>query len=299
MIEGVVPVIPTPFVPKTEEIDFPSLRRLIDFASDHKFAAVCLPAYASEFYKLTEAERYEVIETAIDQANGRTAVIAQSNHPSSKVAATIARRNVELGADLVSFALPRIFALSEPDLTVYAQVICEAVEVPVLIQDFNPGGPTVGAEFCKALNDVCPNFQYVKLEEPMMGAKVRAIREATEDRVGVLEGWGGLYVLELLSSGICGLMPGLGIADLLAKIWRRGHAGRIEEAFDIFNVILPQLVFSLQNMELFLLVEKRLLVERGVLQHAVTRSAGLTLSPEMSTYTDQLNQRVIQALDAN
>ena len=83
------------------------------------------------------------------------------------------------------------------------------MKTPVLIQDFNPGGVTIGPDFCRRLVELCPNFRYAKLEEPMMASKVLAVREATEDRVGVLEGWGGLYMMDLIGVGICGVMPGL------------------------------------------------------------------------------------------
>src|SRR5262249_39113682 len=97
----------------------------------------------------------------------------------------------------------------------------------VLIQDFNPGGPTVNADFARALVQDCPNFRYLKLEEPLMAPKVRAIREATGDQVGVLEGWGGMYMLDLIPAGICGVMPGLGrggpVAGGMAARHRRPH----------------------------------------------------------------------------
>jgi dihydrodipicolinate synthase/N-acetylneuraminate lyase len=295
-LTGVIPIIPTPFTPVTEEIDVPALRTLVEFAVAQRVAAICLPAYASEFYKLTETERHLVVEMAVEQSRGRTMVIAQSNHPAARVAAKMARRNVELGAEMVSIALPRLFPLGEADLERYARTVCDAVDVPVLIQDVNPGGPTITAEFCARLRAACPNFAYVKLEEPLVGAKVRAIREATGDRVGVLEGWGGMYALELLPAGICGLMPSLGVADLLAAVWRLGTNDRIDDAVEIFQVILPQIAFALQNMELFHVVEKRLLVSRGILEHATVRSASLSLSPELTAYADFLNQRVLQAL---
>ncbi|MBI1878842.1 MAG: dihydrodipicolinate synthase family protein, partial [Chloroflexi bacterium] len=43
---------------------------------------------------------------------------------------------------------------------------------------------------------------------------------------------------------------------------------------------------------------KRLLVARGVLEHATVRRATLTPSPELLTYGDFLNQRVLQAVAA-
>jgi len=52
-LKGSVPIIPIPFDAQ-ENIDEESLRRLVEFAAEKKFSAICLPAYGSEFYKLTE-----------------------------------------------------------------------------------------------------------------------------------------------------------------------------------------------------------------------------------------------------
>ena len=83
-ISGVVPIVPTPFVPGSEDIDTAALRRLVDFAVDAEAAAICLPAYGSEFYKLTDQERLDVVEVAVDQAAGRLPVMAQCNHGSAQ-----------------------------------------------------------------------------------------------------------------------------------------------------------------------------------------------------------------------
>src|SRR5437879_3592716 len=91
--------------------------------------------------------------------------------------------------------------------------------LPVLIQDFNPGGATVGADFAARLVQAADNFRYLKLEEPMMGAKVRAIRAATGGQVGVFEGWGGMYLLALIGDGICGAIPGLAVCDWFTRVF--------------------------------------------------------------------------------
>jgi 4-hydroxy-tetrahydrodipicolinate synthase len=297
-LRGVVPVIPTPFR-ADESIDLDGIAACIEFAVRCGVGAVCLPAYASEFYKLTEAERRGVLEAAIRSAAGRVAILAQSNHPSARCAADLARRHADMGADVISFAIPRQFGLPLGDLLDYCRIICRAVALPVLIQDFNPGGPTVGAEFARTLHADCPNFRYLKLEEPLMSGKVRAIREATNDEVGVLEGWGGMYVLDLLPAGICGLMPGLGPADLLQRIWDLGTCGRFDEALDQFEHLLPQLVFSLQSMELFLCLEKRLLTQRGVLKESnrYVRRPTWTPDEQLLAYGDLLNRRVQAAAE--
>jgi 4-hydroxy-tetrahydrodipicolinate synthase len=294
-VEGVVPVIPAPFR-QDETIDYDALSACVHFAVQCGVSAVCLPAYGSEFYKLSEAERGKVVETAVAAAGGRVAVIGQSNHPSAKLAAEIAKANEARGANLVSFALPRIFLLRDDDLLAYAQTICDAVQVPVLIQDFNPGGVTIGPDFCRRLVDLSPNFRYAKLEEPVMAPKVLAIREATGDRLGVLEGWGGLYMMELVGAGICGAMPGLALADMLQQVWILAKQGQEAEAWALYEKLLLQIVFSLQNFELFAWLDKDLLVRRGVIprESAYVRSA--TYKPDEHTwrYGQKLNARMAE-----
>ena len=146
---GVVPIIPTPFTEK-EEIDEDALRRLIDFAISGGVGAACLPAYASEFYKLSDEEKLQVVKIAVDHAAGRMQIVAQSNHPSLKIAIKLAQANVKAGADIISLAVPRIFSLPENSLKEYLSEFIKAVpETPVLIQDFNPGGSSISVEFIK------------------------------------------------------------------------------------------------------------------------------------------------------
>ena len=292
-ITGAVPVIPTPFR-EDESVDWDALAACVDFAARVGVSAVCLPAYASEFYKLSESEREQVIDTAVAEAAGRLLVIAQSNHPGAIHAAEIARSNEARGADLISFAMPRTFALPEADLLSYCHTVCSSVSLPVLIQDFNPGGATIGGDFCRRLADSCPNFRYTKLEEPLMATKVAEVREATSDQVGVLEGWGGMYLLELIEPGICGFMPGLAMVDLFQSVWQMARSGALTDAQDLYEKLLPQIVYSLQSMELFLWMEKDLLVRRGVMDasSAHVRSARWTPDEPSWRYAKSLNERV-------
>jgi 4-hydroxy-tetrahydrodipicolinate synthase len=282
---------------ESERIDEDSLRRMVEFAVARGLGAICLPAYASEFYKLSEQERVRVVQVAASQAAGRTLVVAQSNHASSRVALSMAQAHVENGADLIGVALPRQFALADDDLLRYLTPILDGVDVPCLVQDFNPGGPTVGVDFVVRLRAECPNFRYLKLEEPLLAAKVSAIREATKDEIGILEGWGGLYMMELIPAGICGVMPGLAIADILNRVFDLRRGNMIVEAVQLFEKVLPQIVFSLQNMELFLYCEKRLLQARGLLSNARCRNAGFTPDRYAVDYVNELNDRILREIE--
>ena len=295
-INGVVPIIPIPFN-EDESIDEASLRRTVDWVASNGLAAMCLPAYGSEFHKLSEAEREQVIGIAIEANAGRIPLIAQANHGSSKVAAGFARRYEQMGADVISFAIPRQFGSTDDDLLQYCGWIADAVSVPVLIQDFNPGGPSIGAEFIDALHKQHPNFRYAKLEEPLIVDKLVAIRDLVGDVVGILEGWGGYYMLEAIPVGVCGIMPGVPIADLLDRVYRARQGGEDDRAYELFSLLLPFISFALQNMELFLQVEKRLLVRRGLFAGSVCRSLSLSPSDANLRHIDFLIEQVMRVCD--
>lgn len=294
---GVVPIIPTPFT-ENEEIDEDALRSLIDFAIAGGIKAVCLPAYASEFYKLTDDEKLQVVRVAVEHAAGRLKIVAQSNHPSLRVAIKLAQANVKAGADVVSLAVPRIFSLPESSLKQYLSEFLQSIpDTPVLIQDFNPGGSSISVEFIKELMDENPNFKYLKLEEPLCAPKFESIIKATKGKVGLFEGWGGLYMLELVPIGIRGVMPGLAVSDILQRVFDLRRNGEDGKAFDLFEKVMPQIFFSLQNMELFHYAEKELLIARGVLSNSIARKAAYIPDASSISYIRELNQRVIDLLN--
>lgn len=294
VISEVVPIVPTPFH-ENEEIDVEALQRLIDFSVDGGIKAVCLPAYASEFYKLTDEERLKVVRVAVDHAKGRVQIVAQSNHPSLKNAARLAQANVDAGADVVSVAVPRIFGLPEESLIEYLSGFLKSIpNTPVLIQDFNPGGASISVGTIKRLMNDHPNFKYLKLEEPLCGPKFESIIHETGGEIGLMEGWGGLYMMELIPIGIAGVMPGLAVSDILQKIFRLRKSGDNDRSFELFERVMPQIFFSLQNMELFHYMEKELLIERGVLTNSVVRSARYIPDPATKKYVKELNRRILQ-----
>jgi 2-keto-3-deoxy-L-arabinonate dehydratase len=295
-LSGAIPIIPTPFDAQ-ENIDEEALRRLVEFAVSKGFLGICLPAYLSEFYKLSDEERIRVVKVAVGQAAGRLLVIAQSNHGSSRVALKMAQTHVENGADLISVLLPRMFALSDDDLLRYLKPILSGVSVPSLVQDYHPGGSTVGPSFVARLSTECPGFRYLKLEEPEVMTKLVAIREVCQDRIKVLDGTGGLYLLELIPAGLAGVMSGLGYADALNIVFKLRAANRYEDASQLYEKLLPLIVFGAQNFELILYCEKRLLQARGLLASARSRDARMAPDPDTVRYVDELIGRIMKAFE--
>lgn len=256
-LEGVIPIIPTPFTPN-EEVDEQALRNLVEFAISIGIKAACLPAYASEFYKLSDEEKLQVVKIAVDQSKGRIQIVAQSNSPSLKIAIKLAQANVAAGADVISLAVPRIFSLPEASIKEYLSTFFDAIpNTPVLIQDFNPGGSSISVKLIDELRLKHANFKYLKLEEPLCAPKFEDIISTTKGSVGVLEGWGGLYLLELIPVGIAGVMPGLAVSDILQKVFELRKKGENQKAFEIFERVMPQIFFLITKHGIVSLCRKR------------------------------------------
>ena len=296
-LTGVLPVLPTPFTAQ-DEVDAPALRALVDFAGRCGVTTVVTPAFGSEFYKLDGSERQRVIEIAVACAAPRGLhVVAQCNHATPRVAARLAAEARGLGAAAVATALPRAFAVSEPQLLDHARRVCDATDLPVIVQDWNPGGQAADAAFFVELHRACANFRMAKLEEPGVGATIRTLARETGGNVGVLSGWGGSYAIQLHGAGLAGVMPGLALADGFVHLWAQLQAGDRKSAVERFGHISPYLQFSLQTFEQVHHAEKRLLVRRGVLSSAIVRPVTVELDADASAYLDLLTQQLLVALN--
>lgn len=286
-LAGVIPILPTPFT-DLDEIDLEAVGRLVEFAVTCGVQAVGTPAYASEFYKLDPSERALLVETALVAARGRVGVVAQCNHHSPRHAARLAADAERCGAMAINIALPRAFASSPSQLLNFAQTVCEAVSLPVIVQDWNPAGGSVGLDFVLQLRHRCRNFKYLKLEDAGIAPLIRTIHRETGGEVRVFSGWGGTFLLEHHPAGACGIMPGLGLADILVRVWGSLQDEKADEAFEVFTRILPYLQFSLQSLEMHHHVDKQLLVSRGVLRNAIVRPVTIDVSDDARAHLARL-----------
>ena len=275
-ISGVVPVLPTPFN-ADESVDEKGYKKLLEFAATAGCHSVVLPAFGSEFYKLTAGERTRILDRAFS-VSGEINIIVQCNHISPTVVQELVKDAEKRGALAINTALPRMMPVDEDQLLQYAGIVCNSTRLPVIIQDYNPGSTIVGLPFAKRLHEECANFRFIKFEVPGIGPLIRDIFDATSGRVKVFSGWGGLYMLEQIPANIAGIMPGLPLADYFNGLWNNAASGNMSTALDMYAGILPYLSFSLQNLEMFHHAEKRLAVRRGILRSAVVRKT--TTSPD-------------------
>src|SRR5215213_11384639 len=161
---GVYAIPVTPFTPDGD-LDIPSLRRCVEFCIVAGAGGVVAPVNASEFFTLTETERKTVVETVVEQTNGRVPVVAGVSGSSTQVAVEMARHAGQAGADSV-MAMPPFIRHPGPDEIVeFYGAVAKAAGVPVWIQDYvapmgTPMAPTLLARMLREI----PGVDYLKEE---------------------------------------------------------------------------------------------------------------------------------------
>ena len=273
---GPLPVLPAVF-DSAGGLVLEAMARQIDFCELCGVEWVCVPAFGSEFYKLDPKERSALIAEVLRLAKGRVKVAVQCNHVHAPTAAALARQAEADGASMISTAIPRGMPASEESLARYAVTVANGTSLPVILQDWNPSGPSLTSGALSKIATQCPNLAFIKLEEPSVAERVRVLRETAGVRI--LTGWGGMYLLEQLPAGIAGVMPGLPLLDVFSAIWKSWQAGDKARVFRLQALVFPYIQFSLRNLEQFLHCEKILAVRRGLLPSAIVRDPTVALSP--------------------
>src|SRR5207247_9808300 len=79
--------------------------------------------------------------------------------------------------------------------------------------------------------------------------------------------------------------------------FRLAKDGDSDHAYELFQGVLPQIVFCLQNLELYHHAEKLLLEARGIVSGTVVRQATRTLLENEAKRVRFLNTKILNLLD--
>ncbi|MCL5006222.1 MAG: dihydrodipicolinate synthase family protein [Acidobacteria bacterium] len=291
-LRGVVPVMLLP-LNADESIDENSFRNQVDFAIQMGAVGVCAPAFGTEFYKLSDPERYRVARILVEQTAGRVPVFISTGSGSTHSTVEFSRYAESIGADGLMVVAPDWCSLGVRELTEFYEAVCRSVSIPVMVQDADFTGAGLPAKLFVDLAERCPNFLFAKLEVVLPGKKCAEIIRASGGRLQVLYGMGGIAVIDGLAHGACGIMPGSGLVDVGAEIFRLYDSGDAAGAKALSYRLQPFLVFALQHLELAIYIEKRVLVQRGVFPSDRMRRPTVYLDNEYQKQAEELVSYVI------
>lgn len=278
-LAGVYPILLTTFH-DNGSLDFESQRRLIHHLLEEGAHGLGLFGNAGEGYALSSDERRQLLKLAAGEVKGRVPLVASSGHTGTDVAVGISRESEELGANALMVLPPYYLKTDGDGLVHYYSQIADAVNIPIMLQDAplltNVAMPP--ALLARIAREV-PGVRYAKVEATPTAPKFSALAALAGEKLRLFGGLNGNFYLEELGRGSRGVMPGSDMIGLFVRVWDSWHAGRRDEAWDIFTRMLPLIRFELQP-GLGVAAMKYNLQAAGVIQSARVRHPTATLDSE-------------------
>ena len=135
----------TPFT--SETVDYPALRRLIDFQLLGKTDAIIVCGTTGEAATMSYVERMRAIETTVRHVDGRVPVIAGTGSNSTENAITLSKDAALAGVDGLLMVTPYYNKATQAGLVRHYQAVADAVDRPLIVYHVpSRTGVTIAAE---------------------------------------------------------------------------------------------------------------------------------------------------------
>lgn len=139
MFQGSMVALVTP-MHNNGELDLPALRELVEFHISNKTDAIVAVGTTGESATLDEKEHCLVIQTVVEQANGRVPVIAGTGANSTSEAISLTNCAKQAGADAALLVTPYYNKPTQEGLFLHHQAVAKAVAIPQIL--YNVPGRT-------------------------------------------------------------------------------------------------------------------------------------------------------------
>ncbi|MBI4903140.1 MAG: dihydrodipicolinate synthase family protein [Acidobacteria bacterium] len=271
VFRGLFPIVHTPFT-EHGDVDFDSLRSLVRLVGGEA-DGMAFPGFASEFWRLTEAEILECAAAIVGAAPEGFPVVLnvtpQAVVPAVKRAVEFARMGAKSLMVLPAFQIPVPVAAVEEHLG----AVLGATGLPCIVQD-SAGltGTQLPAGGLARLREEHVNFAALKVDQVPTGPAISALRAvpALSD-LAFFVGYSGVQMLDAVRRGATGLMGGCGHLQEDRRMLDALLGGDAPAGYREFARLSPMLNFEMQTLDLSVSVHKRLLREAGVIATSVSR----------------------------
>jgi len=162
-IEGIIAAIVTPF-DSDDSVDIRGFRKLVNHLIENNIHGILPAGSQGEFYALSRKERFQLMEAAVAEANGRIFVMPNTGAISTKETLELTRLAEKAGADCVSVITPFYISPSQEELIYHYSAVCDSTDLPVFAYN-NPdrtGGNFLKPETIAKLARKYSNFNGLK-----------------------------------------------------------------------------------------------------------------------------------------
>ncbi len=288
-IKGILPVVHMPYNPD-ETIHLPTLQREVDYLFETGAHGLCL-ALVSDLLRLTPEERITLPAHLVEWAADRGPVIINVGAESTLQASHYAHAAADAGAAALMAIPPLTQAMPESELRTYFEVILDAVDIPLMVQDASSYvGAPMSLEFQASLFDDHGDRILFKPEATPLGPCLSGLRDLTAGKARHFEGSGGILLIDSFRRGIAGTIPGVELLHGIVPLWHALHAGDNARAYALHAPISAIAMLQLQGgLDGFIAIERHIMHRRGLFPTTTNRSPfSFTLDSETAVEVDRI-----------
>lgn len=294
-ISGIVPIAAATFT-DSGDLDRDGFQALVRHLVSTGAQGITLFGLATEFYKLTDAERGEmqsILLAETTRADGTAGIISITDH-SWEVAVQRARRAEEQGADGLMLLPPYFLGPGEDAILEHLKRVIGSVKIPVIVQ-YAPvqTGVRIAPDTFIKLRESLPNADFIKVETQPPGKYVSQLLQKSGGTLKSLVGYAGVQMPDVLARGAVGIQPGCSFTEIYLELWRRWQTDK-PGFLQLHTKLLPYINYWMQGVELIVKAEKAVLKRRGIITSDYCRSPAYFLDENESSRIDEFLSEFVE-----
>lgn len=258
-MRGIWPIL-FAYFDASDRLDRQAMRRQVEASLAWGAPGIAVLGVATEVGKLSVDERRDVIRWAAEDIAGRVPLAVTIAGETVAAQRELADYAVSQGATFLILQPPPAAARGDLDAAGCERFFAEVMRgqpVPVGIQNAPEYlGFGLSSEAIVRLAQQRPEFRILKGEASSV--IIERTIAAVGDRLQVLNGRGGLELLENLEAGCAGMIVAPDNADHQHAIHAALEAGRLDEARRRYEALLPAIVFAMQSLDTLICYGKRI-----------------------------------------
>ncbi|WP_026678994.1 4-hydroxy-tetrahydrodipicolinate synthase [Fictibacillus gelatini] len=261
--KGAYPVIVTPMNEK-EEINWAGLKNNIEYFVDEGVAGLVVNGSTGEFVSLTKEERFQVVETAVKQINGRIPLLVGTAAETTIEAIEYTQQAEAAGASGALLINSYYAHPKEEEIYEHFRAVAESVSFPIMIYN-NPftSGVNISTETILRVGRDTENITHVKESS----GDIRKVRDISRQGKGHIETFAGAddLVLESLLVGATGWISVAGNAapKIVTELFDAVQTNEMEKAWELYDRILPLCSF-IEESGKYVQIIKRVMDVKGL-----------------------------------
>ena len=293
--KGVFPILVTPFDDQGN-LDLESFDRMVRFMADIGVNGVTIIGVLGESNRMLDAEREQLIKTAVGAAGGRIPIIVGTSYSGTRATLELSRMAESLGAAGVMVTPSRESVPNEDRIFEFFQQVAEGISIPIVVQD-HPASTQVHMSVPLILRLVreIPLVACIKEEAVPTPPRITALLDGIGDRaVTILTGLGALYGAFDLARGAHGFMTGFAFPEVLLALVRSAENRDFDTVHDIYHRYLPLIVYEQQPG---VAIRKEIFRLRGLIASSYVRHPSANIDPTTADHLKSLLRKMLPGAD--